>query len=156
MVIGTDDNGEDNATSNFMNSFFRENSSFVGIDPSKGKQMLVFLLKTDPTQMSNGLSNQTYQMKVFFNPHPFSTVGTQGLDLSAYSNTTGEHTPSAPSCLKDSSSSPTSQIYQCQPYRDHVHLSQIDNTITIDQLYGVGELVCGQGATVTCPSGACG
>jgi hypothetical protein len=155
MVVGGQDSGLDNATSTFMDEYFTSGKSFVGIDPTIETQMLVFLLKTNQSQISNGLSNQTYEMKIFFNPHPFQSVGLEGLDLAAYSNLSSTYSPSAPSCLVDSSPSPVTQIYQCQPYHDHVNSLQVDNTITLGSFYGIGRMVCGDGEQVRCATGNC-
>lgn len=84
QVLGVADSGLANSTSTFMNSLFTSNSSFVGIDPEAGSQQLIFLLKTLPSQMSLGIANQTYEMKVFINPKVFSSIGNKGLDVAAF------------------------------------------------------------------------
>ena len=59
------------------------------------------------------------------------------------------------SCYVNSSTSPTIQIYQCQPYNDHVHAQQIDNTFISNNHYGLFTFICGNGQIAVCPSGNC-
>jgi hypothetical protein len=76
QVIGTPDSGLTNSTSTFMNSLYSSNTSFIGIDPDVGNQQLIFLLSTLPSQMSLGIANQKYEMRVYINPQIFSSIGT--------------------------------------------------------------------------------
>ena len=120
QVIGAADNGLVNATSTFMDSLL-SSSGFVGIDPELPKQQLVFLLKTALNQVYNGGASETYQMKLFFNPHIFDSVSGRGIDITAYSSTANKHQNDAVSCHIDSSLNATIQIYQCQAYNDYVY-----------------------------------
>lgn len=94
-------------------------------------------------------------MKLFFNPNPFASFSLRGLDIAAYSNSTGAYRSDASSCYVDSSASPTIQIYQCQMHNDYVYDSQLDNTITVGNYYAVGVFRCGDGQVVRCATGDC-
>ena len=153
QVIGTTDSGLANSTSTFMDTLFTSDSSFVGIDPSVGRQQLIFLLKTTPAQMSLPVANQAYEMRVYINPQVFASVGSEGLDVAAYDQGTASHRGDAVSCYINNSTSPTIQIYQCQAHKDHVYGSQIDNRYTNAGYYGVFSFVCGSGSVVVCPAG---
>lgn len=92
-------------------------------------------------------------MKVFVNPKIFSSIGTKGLDVSAYDQSSSSFRQDAISCYINSSTSPTIQIYQCQAYNDYVYGTQIDNTYADMGTYGVYSFICGTGNVVVCPTG---
>lgn len=108
-----------------------------------------------PNQTSVASPNQTYELKLYFNTNPFSSFSQKGLDITAYSNSTGTYRSDFTSCYIDSSTSPTLQIFQCQMHNDYVYDQQIDNTIQVEQYYAVAVFRCGDGQVVRCASGDC-
>ena len=74
--------------------------------------------------MYTGPGNQEYEMKLFFNPNVFDSVSDKGLDVIAYNSTSKKWETNANDCYLDQSLTPTTQLYMCQKYNDHVANSQ--------------------------------
>ena len=73
-------------------------------------------------------------MEIFANPN-IMNVSDKGVDIQAYSPTTSEWNVENLPCYVDSSTTPTTQIFRCQKYDDHVHDIQKTNNYISSSYY---------------------
>lgn len=157
MIVSHNDTMLPNSTKKSIQDFLYSSESLVGIDPSVSPQQLLFFMKVNLNQMSNPIPSnftQNYTMKVFYNTNIMNTSNL-GIDFTAYSSILQDWDVAHASCYIDSSNTPTMQRYICQKYDDHVYGTQIDNTLTKTNKYGLYRTVCGSGMVSVCPYADC-